>query len=115
MKNENQNIASQVVGELKKHLENIIQDKLKKIILFGSYANKEQEKESDMDILILADLSETELNLLNKKLDILTTDLSLKYGVVVSPILKNTDTFFKYSEVLPFYRLIAAEGLTLYG
>lgn len=108
-------IALKIVNEIKDYLENIIHDKLKKIILFGSYASNKFEKESDIDILILADLSESELSGLNEEINLFIVDLSLKYNLVVNPVLKNTDTFYGFSELLPFYNGIVKEGITIYG
>ena len=54
------------MDELKIFLENIIHYKLKKIFLFGSSVRSDYESDSDVDILILADLTETELEELNK-------------------------------------------------
>ncbi len=101
--------------ELKIFLENTIHGKLQKIFLFGSSVRSDYESNSDVDILILADLTVTELEDLNKRLDVIAAEISLKYNIVLSPILKNAGTFFSYSDLLPFYRNIVSEGLVLYG
>lgn len=108
-------IISSAVKELENSLVAIIHDRLKKIILYGSFSRGDYGTESDVDVLILADLPEPEFGELNKRLDILSTDLSLKYNIVLSPILKNVNTFSKYSEALPFYKNIIKEGIVLYG
>ncbi len=107
--------VSSAVKELKDSLDNLIHERLKKIILYGSYSHGDYDNESDVDILILADLRNDEINKLNKKLDNLSADLSLKYNMVITPILKNINSFTAYSEALPFYNNIIKEGIVLYG
>ena len=38
-------------------------------------------------------------------------ELELKYGKVLSPIIKNQDFFDYWSDTLPFYRNIVKEGV----
>lgn len=87
----------------------------KKIILFGSYAKLDYEKESDIDIIILTNLSNSDIDNFNEKINAISTDLSLKHNVVLSIILKDTKQFYKYVDVLPFYNSIVTQGITLYG
>ena len=42
-----------VLGPLKQYLEDQYQDRLSKIVLFGSYARQEATKDSDVDVLIV--------------------------------------------------------------
>ncbi len=108
-------IIISAVEELKDKLRDTIKEKLIKIILYGSYSRNTYESNSDVDILILTDMSEQEIAALNPALDIIAADLSLKYNIVLTPILKNTDSFSAYSEALPFYKNIVSEGIVLYG
>ena len=108
------NIIS-AVEELRKHIDNIIHDSLKQIILYGSASRGEYASGSDIDILILTDLPESRFNKLNPVIDEISTDLSLKYNIVLTPILKNAASFSSYSDVLPFYNNIIREGIVLYG
>lgn len=38
-------------------------------------------------------------------------DLELKYGKVISPVIKNQQFFEYWSDTLPFYRNIVKEGI----
>jgi hypothetical protein len=42
-----------------------------------------------------------------------TTKLDLKYDVVVSLYVKERETFYKWKNILPFYKNVAREGISL--
>ena len=43
----------------------------------------------------------------------LAFDYELKYGIVISPLVKNEEHFMKWSETLPFYRNVKLEGVAV--
>jgi predicted nucleotidyltransferase len=88
-------------------------DNLKDVILFGSYARGEQDDESDIDIMILVDERARDLRHFRKSLARLSSDLALEYDVVVSPCLKDYQTFSYWKDDLPFYRAVATEGVSV--
>lgn len=92
---------------------NIFGDKLASIVLFGSYARGDFDEESDIDILILADMSQEELASYREHIDTLCGDLLWEYGIVISAIEKDLDTYKKYLNVLPFYKNIEREGVRI--
>lgn len=107
---------NQLNGILKKfeqETKNIFGDKLNSIILFGSYARGDYDEESDIDILILADISSEEIANYREHIDTLCGDLLWEYGIVVSAIEKDVETYTKYSNVLPFYKNIESEGVKI--
>lgn len=88
------------------------QDKIE-AILFGSYARGDAESGSDIDVLILVGASRQDISTQNWKVGDLAADFLLEYGIVVSPIVENRDYFIRNMNVLPFYRNIAREGVSL--
>ncbi len=86
---------------------------LNSVILFGSYARGDYEEESDIDILILADIPSHKLSDYREHIDSLCGDLLWEYGVVVSAIEKDTETYNRYSNTIPFYKNIAREGIKI--
>lgn len=91
----------------------IFGDKLDSALLYGSYARGEQTPESDIDIMILADVPREELFLYKKPFISLTSELGLLHDVVVTVVLKDTETFNKYSEAVPFYANVKKEGIRI--
>ena len=84
------------VEEVKK----IYGERLKSVILYGSYARGDFRPDSDVDIMILLDISES---------DYLDNDLDIK------PIAKSEAHFIKWIENYPFYANVHKEGVILYG
>ncbi len=104
-----------IVFDAREALIELFGDKLKQLILFGSYARGEQEPGSDVDIMILVDETEEKLKLYRERVSEIMTDLSLKYDVLVSLMEKSYDRYMQRLEILPFYRNIYDEGLEIYG
>lgn len=102
-------ILQRVVNESK----NIFGVKLKSVILFGSYARGDFDEESDIDVLILVDLPSDELVNYRTQIDSICGALLWEYGIVISVIEKDVKTYNQYSEVLPFYKNIAKEGVKI--
>ena len=104
----------ELLHELKNELEKVFGEKLKKVIVYGSYARGESDEGSDLDIMVLVDMNEKEIkNERDKVLD-LTVDLTTRYGVVLSIIENNYDYFYDWAEVLPFFANIEKEGENIY-
>ncbi|GHU64735.1 hypothetical protein AGMMS49983_11090 [Clostridia bacterium] len=87
--------------------------KLDSILLYGSYARGDFDDESDIDIMIIADLPAADADRLEEKLISFTTKLDLEYGVVLSLYVKDRMTFNKWRNTLPFYKNVVREGVSL--
>lgn len=88
-------------------------ESLKNVILYGSYARGDYNENSDIDIMILVTLSEVEIKQFENGIYDIAVDLELKYGKVLSPIIKNQEFFEYWSDTLPFYRNVKMEGIRL--
>jgi uncharacterized protein len=101
--------------DINKSMVDLFGNKLRKIILYGSYAQNAQNKDSDIDFFVLVD--DTEENLRNSKYQIadIMTQLSLNYDILVSITEETYNRYKEYSEFLPFYKNISKEGLEIYG
>lgn len=93
----------------------LMEDKIYKIVLYGSYARGDFDTESDVDIIILLDCDEKELRNYRKRVAVLASWISLENDIEVSLLLKNRDSFEDRRTVLPFYQKIENEGVILYG
>lgn len=88
-------------------------DRLRSAYLYGSYARGDYDAESDVDILVLADVPRENLTAYKKPFLTVTSDLGLEYDIVVTVTLKDTDTFEKYLDAVPFYQNVRKEGVPL--
>ncbi len=74
-----------LISELKTGLVRLYGDRLKSVYLYGSYARGDQDRESDIDILIILD----HLDQYGKEVDRtsrLISDLSLENGLSISRV-----------------------------
>ena len=91
----------------------IFGDKLHSVILFGSYARGDYDNESDIDIMIIADIPSERIYDYKAKIDELCGFLLFEFGIVVSITEKDADTFNRYADILPFYTNIRKEGIKI--
>jgi uncharacterized protein len=93
----------------------VLGDKLEKVVLFGSYARGDYDEESDIDIMIIADIALEEANEVRRKIRKVTGDLSLEHCVLVSLIMTCSDIFHKSKDNLGFYINVQKDGVLLYA
>ncbi|MCP5107734.1 MAG: nucleotidyltransferase domain-containing protein [bacterium] len=104
-----------ILSDVKTETLKLFGDKLKQLILYGSYARNQQDPESDVDIMILVDENENTLRKYNYKIADIMTDLSLKYDTFISLTEETYSRYNDYLEVLPFFHNIYNEGIEIYG
>jgi len=109
------NLVDMIMNEIVYDMRKIFDDNLRQVILFGSYARGEQEEYSDMDVMVLVDLSDEELSQYNNAIAEVTTDISIKYGILPSIIDKNYGHFQHWVPFVPFYRNVQTEGVEFYA
>lgn len=96
-------------------VNNILGDRVKKIILYGSYARGDFNKDSDIDIMILTDLTDDEIVEYRDKIWDYAYDIECEnnFEIEISPLVKNIDKFNYWLEALPFYMNVQKEGVIL--
>lgn len=104
-----------ILNELSSLLRSVYGDKLKSVILYGSFARGTQTDESDVDVLVLVDGSQTELKKYDEDLTEVSTDIALKYLKVFSIIDVSYQEYEEWKEASPFYKNISKEGVVLYA
>ena len=93
--------------------KSVFESKLDSVLLYGSYARGEETEESDVDIMILVDASIEELSVYKKTFTSLTSELGLIYDAVVTVTLKDSETFKRYLDAVPFYQNGKREGVSI--
>ena len=113
-----QNIPPKVnkaILEFIKGVKKILGERAKKIILYGSYARGDYNDSSDVDIMILTDLSDDEIIEYRNKIWDYAYDIEWDndFEISLSPLIKNIDKFNYWLEALPFYMNVQKEGVIL--
>ena len=109
----NQNTLKQITDKVCNYSKDVFGEKLSAIKLYGSYARGDFDDESDIDIIIIADISPEERDDYRNKLFDYIYDLNLEYDVLLSIFIQDKSTFERYKESYPFYKTIESEGVDL--
>lgn len=104
-----------IINEFVSGTQKILGNRLKKIILYGSYARGDYHEGSDVDLMILTDLTDEEIVKYRKDVIYLAYDLESNYDfdITLSPLLKNIDKFNYWLKAMPFYMNVQKEGVIL--
>ena len=104
-----------ILDKILLNVRKIYGNKLKQIILYGSYARGQQDAESDIDIVVLVDMNENKLKKYEEKLNNIVCEISYEYMKVISLIDISYNKYINWIDVVPFYKNIYNEGVKLYG
>jgi predicted nucleotidyltransferase len=88
-------------------------NKLDKVILYGSYARGDYDNESDIDIMILANIPLENRGLERSKIRGLLGYIDLEHDIVLCLNVTDSETFNKFLPVEPFYKRVLSDGVIL--
>ena len=108
-KNQLYDITERIAQEAKV----VFLDRLDDVLLYGPYARGEETSESDIDIMILADVKREELSKYKKTFIALTSELGLEHDIVITVTLRDSETFNRYLDAVPFYANVKKEGIRI--
>ena len=91
----------------------LLESDLYAIILYGSYARGDYNNNSDVDIMILVDLPETEIKKIENDVYDVAFEMEINTGINISPVIKNRAQFEYWVDTLPFYKNIKEEGVVI--
>lgn len=89
----------------------VLGERFGRMILFGSYARGDFHKESDMDIMILADLCPEEISDYADKIYDITYDFEMQYGMEINPSVQSMRIYEQWKKVYPFFMNVEREGV----
>lgn len=107
--------ALEIMREAYSSCNTALMNNVREAYLYGSYARGDYDRESDIDILLTADMERDALTKYRGSIAKISSDLSLKHDVTVSVTVKPLSQFRQYKDVMPFYRNVIQEGIHYAG
>lgn len=107
------NELSVILNQIYKAYHNVYGKNVVNILLYGSYARGDYNKDSDIDIVAIVCGERYDLQ---RKLDQVwdvSSELELEYGTIISPTVIPFDEYMEYKEILPYYSNIQKEGILI--
>lgn len=96
-------------------LKPIYGDALKSVVLFGSYARGEEREESDVDLMLLLDMTEDEIDAKDDALGMVQFQMDCIDPMLdIEPVVIPLQRFQKWKSIHPLYQNIMEDGVTLY-
>ncbi|MCL2153716.1 MAG: nucleotidyltransferase domain-containing protein [Oscillospiraceae bacterium] len=110
------NSITHITDEVSVQVQDTLGDKLCKVILYGSRARGDNNEESDIDIMVLADINDDqELHKMEKILWDIGWEVGFENDIMISVFLKNNTHFYEWMDAMAYYRNIIEDGVVLYG
>ena len=103
-----------ILEKLIKIYKSVYEENIQRIILYGSYARGDYKADSDIDIMILLDLSDMDIKQYRHELSGETYDFNMDHDLDIKPIAKSEIHFQKWVDVYPFYANVKKEGVKLF-
>ncbi len=100
-----------LVHEFAKDMHQLFGKDLSSVVVYGSYARGDYTKNSDVDVMILVKMSENEIRKYTDKVADCAFEYLMRYGIDISPVVKNEEHFNYWVDNLPYYRNIREEGV----
>ena len=105
----------EIIMSFARKVRRILGKNLKQVILYGSYARGDYTEDSDIDIMVLTTLTDTEIEQIETEIYDLAFDFLMDYGVDINVVIKNEKQFNYWLGALPFYNNVQKEGVVLSG
>lgn len=109
------NKINKIIDKFIIEISNVLKNRLKKVILYGSYARGNFNKNSDIDIMILTDMNDDEIKKYRNIIREIACNIELENDIIISPLLRNIEKYNDRIDIIPFYNNVQKEGVILYG
>ena len=100
-----------VVYEFAEDMKLLFGADLRRLLVYCSYARGDYTENSDVDVMVLVKTPETEIKNYTDQVSDRAFDYLMRYGIDISPIVKNEEHFNYWVDNLPYYRNVRDEGV----
>lgn len=105
------NQLDEIIGRVVAFSKEVFGEKFQSVILYGSYARGDYDEESDIDIMIMVDMSREELNQYRTVFSEFFSNINLENEVFLTSKLQSKSYFNQWQNVMPFYQNVMREGI----
>ena len=105
------NQLDEIIRKIVDFSKEIFAEKFNSVILYGSYARGDYDEESDIDIMIMVDMSREELRKYRAMFSEFFFELNLEKGVFFTSKLQRQPYFYEWENAMPFYQNLIKEGV----
>ncbi len=105
------NMLDEIINKIVVFSKELFGDKFDSVILYGSYARGDYDSESDIDIMIMVDMSREDLMKYRKIFSGYFSEINMEHGVFLTSKLQSRPYFNTWENVMPFYQNIKREGI----
>ena len=92
----------------------LLGDKLSDVILFGSYARGDFVNDSDIDVMVVLNISEHEIRKYFKQICHIASEIDLQYNVNMIPVLQSKLMYDDLKHSFGFCKNVENEGVSKY-
>lgn len=96
-----------------RQIKTLLGNKLSKVIVYGSYARGDYHENSDVDVMVLVKLADSEIQKIVPIIYDMAYDIELEKGIHISVVVKNEEQFEYWVDTLPFYKNVSKEGIEI--
>jgi predicted nucleotidyltransferase len=108
-------LVRDLLYEFAKDMQRLFGEKLSRIVVYGSYARGDYTKDSDIDVMVLVKIPEDKIHNFTDQVSDCAFEYLLKYGIDISPVIKNEEHFNYWADNLPYYRNVRDEGVIIHA
>lgn len=108
-------IVRDIIYQFSQRMRKLFGSRLSKVIVYGSYARGNYRENSDLDMMILVDLSEEEIKKIENDVYDIAFEIEMNTGIDIYPIIKSEAQYEYWVDVLPYYRNVREEGVVVSG
>ena len=104
-------LLNKLIDQITEYSKEVFGSKLKHVMLYGSYARGDYNEESDIDVMIMVDMTPEELSKYRWDLSCFCADLNIENNVFITSKLQSAQVFEKWKNTLPFYKHVLKDGV----
>lgn len=104
-----------IVTNFANDMKDIFKKDLSSVVLYGSYARGDYNENSDVDVMVLVKTQEENISNYRDRVSDCAFEYLMKYGVDISPVIKNVNHFNYWVNNLPYYRNVQKEGVVVHA